>query len=364
MRLQRVLITALTGFVGGAVFHLLGLPIAWMLGPAFAVMIGGTIRPQAMQWPPWLGYSGIVVVAYVLGRTMHEDIVRRIAQELPAMLLASSLWVLICLLLGILFAKAVGISIASGVLGNVPGGLSQMVVIADDFKGADAGIVAIMQTTRVITVLYTVPFIAAGLSHGQNLLPEPTTASIVAAPHAAWPEALVWLLMPLVPLSAWLLRKVRVPAGEFLGPVLIVGGLSVAGYAWPQVPDALLSGAQLLIGIFIGQRVQLQTIVRNKRLAPLSLLSSILLVALTALAAWCIPALLSGSFATWFLALAPGGLGEVAVTAMILQEDVSRVTAYQITRLLFVLLAAPPFIKWYLNRQRRGQSEASDFPSH
>lgn len=314
-------------------------------------MLLNTARPGRAQWPRLMGDAGIVVVAYLLGSTITAAMLLSIARELPGMLLASAAWVVVCFGIGIYFARASGIAQASSVLGTVPGGLSQMVSIADRFRQADAGTVAIMQTSRLIVVLYTVPVLATlAASSGDGALLEGAAAPAAGGGSAlvSWPAYAVWLLLPCVPLSAWLFRRMGLAAGEFLGPVLVTGALAIIGLPLPEVPPMLIGAAQLCIGIYIGQRVNLRMLWSNKRLGPLALANAVLLVAAAAAAAWLLSLGTEPSAVTWFLALAPGGLGEVAVTALVLGADVAHVTAYQITRLFFVLLVAPPLIRLWL----------------
>ncbi len=355
MKLANIGVTFLLGLAGGTLFFLLHLPLPWILGSAFAVMTMNALRPQRIEWPKTLGEAGIIVVAFKLGQTVTVDTLRTIWNDLPGMILSSIMWICICLAIGLLFSKAAGISKEDGILGCVPGGLSQMVMIADGMKGANPGNVAIIQTARLVVVLYTVPFLAAsfaGAGGGEAAAALPETAAAAAAASASWPAAAGYAALPVVPLIGWLAKRCKLPAGEFIGPFLLVGALAAAGMAWPEVPDGALSLAQVLIGIFIGQRVQPAIMWKNKRLGPLSFASAAFLVGLTAAAAWILTTLTSASIVTWFLALAPGGLGDVAVTALVLDADVQQVTAYQIFRLVIVLVAAPPFLRLVLRKNK------------
>ena len=358
-----MLATFIAGAAGGGLFASLGLPLPWILGAAFGVMALNAARPGVASWPRLIGDAGIVVVAYVLSCSITLDAVSTIARELPLMVLAAGLWTAVCLLLGLLFAKLTGLSIPDGVLGSMPGGLTQMVLIADETPGADAGNVAIMQTARLVLVLYTVPFLAAwfagdsaafGSGGADAAAASGAVASATAAgPLAGLPSRAGYAALPLVPLAAWLGRRLRLPAGEFLGPVLVTGTMAAAGMPWPDPPAPLIAAAQLAIGIFIGCRVQPRILLENRRFGPLSLVFASLLIVLTALAAWGSSAAAGDSIVTWFLSLAPGGLGEMAVTAIVLGADEAQVTAYQIFRLLFVLLAAPPLLKLAFRWRRR-----------
>ena len=353
----KVLTTFAVGAAGSGLFAALGLPLPWILGAAFGVMTLGAARPGLAAWPRLISDAGIVAIAYVLGCTMTLGTVLTIFRELPLMALAAGLWTAVCTMIGLLVAKLTGLSVQDGVLGSMPGGLTQMVLLADEMRGADAGNVAVMQTSRLIVVLYAVPFLAAWFAGDSaavaNMADDPGASPAAAGVLAGLPTWTGYAALPLAPLAAWLGRRVRLPAGEFLGPVLIVGAAAAAGLPWPAAPAPLVAAAQLVIGIFIGCRVQPRILLTNRRFGPLSLVSASLLIILTALAARVWSALDGDSVVTWFLALAPGGLSEMAVTAIVLGADEAQVTAYQLFRLLFVLMAAPPLIRLAFRWRRR-----------
>jgi len=359
---RNILATFAAGAAGGGLFALVGLPLPWILGAAFGIMTLNAARPGVARWPRLIGDAGIVVVAYVLGGAMTLGTVQTIARELPLMVLAAGLWTAVCAAIGLLFARLTGLGIQDGVLGSMPGGLTQMVLIADETPGANAGNVAIMQTSRLIVVLYTVPFLAAWFA-GRSAADGPEaggaaavgdgSAAQAAGALAGLPDWVPYAALLLVPLAAWLGRRIHLPAGEFLGPALVVGAAAAAGLPWPEAPAPLIAAAQLVIGIFIGCRVQPRILLENRRFGPLSLLFAVLLIGLTALAAAGWTVFDGGSIVTWFLALAPGGLGEMAVTAIVLGADEARVTSYQVFRLLFVLMAAPPLLRLAFRWRRR-----------
>lgn len=234
-----------------------------------------------------------------------------------------------------------------------------MVLLADATKGADAGTVALIQTSRLVVVLYTVPFLATVFAQANGNSLEPVAlanamSNLGTEMERTWPLLFGYILLPFVPTAMWLLKWLKIPAYEFIGPVVFVGAMTIAGCTWPAVPDPFISVAQLAIGIYIGSRVQPKIVFTHKRLAPFALVSAFLLVFITVLSAWLLSSVTSSTVVTWFLALAPGGLGEVAATALALEADVAKVTAFQLFRLIFILFIAPLVLKKLFNyRQRR-----------
>ncbi len=60
------------------------------------------------------------------------------------------------------------------------------------------------------------------------------------------------------------------------------------------------------------------------------------------------------------MSMAPGGVAEMAVTAMSVHVDLSVVTSFHLFRILFILFFLSPIIKWLAGRnhgkQKQGQS--------
>ncbi len=56
------------------------------------------------------------------------------------------------------------------------------------------------------------------------------------------------------------------------------------------------------------------------------------------------------SLATAFLALAPGGIAEMALAGMSMGEDVSIILVYQMVRLLAINIFVPPLLKAYFGK--------------
>ena len=90
-----------------------------------------------------------------------------------------------------------------------------------------------------------------------------------------------------------------------------------------------------------------------KKLLLLSILS-VFIVILLLLGIDYLFARISGtSFITAFISTAPGGITEMGLTAMMVHADLSTVIAYQLVRLLFVLVVAIPVTTWWLCRRNK-----------
>ena len=140
--------------------------------------------------------------------------------------------------------------------------------------------------------------------------------------------------------------KLHLPTAAMLGPILATAGFAIAtGLPAPAVPQPLLYAAQLCVGAFIGLSIELQRIVSYQGMGPV-LIGGVLLVLLVSMGMGTAVAVLTGeSFATAFLSTAPGGLTEMGITALTVGANIATMTAYQLTRLLFIMLVFPYIAK-------------------
>jgi len=234
---------------------------------------------------------------------------------------------------------------ASGVLGSMPGGLAQMIVMSEEIRDADITAVTFMQMIRVLAVIFIVPFVATyGMAHPHSAL---TPLIRTAAPWtlAALPAILA------VPLGAWLAWRIKLPIPFLLGPIFATAAAVLAGSPAPPVPGPLMHTAQLFFGVYMGIVVALENLRRLGRVLPYAVGGAVLLVAFTYLIAFGLTVLTPIDLLSAFLGTAPGGIAEMGVTALALGADVAFVLGFQLFRLFSILLAIPPILRW---RFRRG----------
>jgi len=135
----------------------------------------------------------------------------------------------------------------------------------------------------------------------------------------------------------------------FMGAMLVSMGLTMAGQSLSAVPQGMVNAAQLVIGVSLGVRFRAEFL----HTAPRWLAS----VALGTVGLMGVCALFAGALA-WatglLLGTSPGGITEMAITAKVLQLGVPVVTAFQVCRLIAVLMLVDPL---YRRIYPRGASE-------
>lgn len=132
----------------------------------------------------------------------------------------------------------------------------------------------------------------------------------------------------------------------FLGPLGVAIGFTVSGLSLSAVPTAVSNAAQLVIAVSLGVRFSREFLSSAPRWLASVALGTVVMLALCAgfalLLAWGtgLPS------ATMILGTAPGGIAEMAITAQVLQLGVPVVTAFQVCRLVAVLLIVGPMYGW------------------
>ena len=163
----------------------------------------------------------------------------------------------------------------------------------------------------------------------------------------------ILLLFGLGLLGWFLLSRVRMPASELIGPVIIIGTLRTMQVELPTSPNFLFFAAQVVIGIFVGSMLSKDTVSKLKPMALSALiiiawvLSTVLIVGIF-LARYSVLDLY-----TAMLSASMGGLPEITVIALASGAEVGVVMAMQMIRLLITVMLFPLLLKLLEKREYR-----------
>lgn len=338
MGMETLFISLISGFL----FYLVHIPLPWMLGPVAGVMAWRFTTKRPLYWPIQLRQGALVILGYMLGSSFTRETAIETMRQLPYMLGSTMLIVVISMAMGYYVAKAAKVGGMSGFFGSVPGGLSQMVTLGEEVKGVDATVVTFMQTIRVISVVFLVPFLTLHGFVGKGIDSVSFTAGSQLATYLP--------VLAIVIAGAYIGQKLRFPVGYLTGPLLFSAIAAVSGLPSPQLPTIVIIISQVCIGAYIGLLMKPNPTHDFKRLGILTTVSSILLVFLSLIIGILLSMVNPISIATGFLSTAPGGMAEMGITATMVHADLSMVSAYQLFRVFFVMFAVPPLLKWWVKR--------------
>jgi uncharacterized protein len=351
---SRFVITIVTALIGGALFMLINMPIPWLLGPMIAVLIGSSIWKTSYGWPGQIRNTGMIIVGYTIGLSMTATALREMSHQLPSMLLMTMLLLLLCAGMAYVFSKLARSDYLTVLMGSIPGGLTQIITLAQETDEVNITIVTVMQVIRLMTIIVCVPLLIfsplSGNQHADVLAAE--LISVVQTNGISlMPNLLIFAAVCVVFALAG--SKIRFPTAYLLGPAIATVILQIIGLHRPSLPSILINAAQFMIGAYVGLLLKPGELTQKLRTISLAIISSILLVAGALGFSFILTKLQPVSMSTAILSLAPGGMDQMGIIAHEVNADLSMVSGYQLFRTFFIFFAIPPLLRLIINIARR-----------
>lgn len=333
---------------GGLVFSLVSIPLPWLLGPIAFLCLWRLVTKREMYMPPIFFEISLLVLGYMLGAAFTKETAIEIFHQLPFMALASLFSLGLSLVIGVITARRLDLDLASVILGSVPGGLAQMMVISREIKGVDPTIVVFIQLTRVLSVIFLVPFIAVkGMGN----------VEFSHSTMATYGTLQEYGFYGLVCLSGFFVgRRIGLPNSILTGPLLATAAfMIISGEAAPSLPPLVVLLSQIAVGIHLGLQVKPEMLRSAGVLGAYSLAGSLCLILFSLLMAYGLTLITPVDRISAFLSTAPGGIAEMGITATVVQADLSMVSGYQLFRVLFILFVVAPLLqRWMTKNQLPG----------
>ena len=336
----------------GLVAQITGIPAAWLVGPMLVAIVWALARPQHPRVPRWGRVASLAVVGGVLTATYRPSVLPLLASNWIPVTLVVGGTLLLSLAVGLMLARVAHLDGKTASLGTLPGAASGMLAMSDPL-GADPRLVAVMQYSRVVVVVFSAALVSRfGLVPGSA--PQPVSTQGLQASAAQGAALLVhdaWLTYGLTALvaaaGAWAGSRLRLPAGALMGPLVFGVALQELGLMRLTWPPAVPQAAFLVLGLWVGLLFDMASIKRAGRLLPLVLASAVGLTASCAGLGWVLSALTSIDGLTAYLATAPGGIDSMAIMALGSGADAPLVLAVQMLRLFAVVLAGALLGRWW-----------------
>lgn len=294
--LNRLLLFVMAACLG-TLFLKMELPIPYLLGGIFAA-VACKIAGSPVTWPKNWRELGLLVAGYGIGRNFTADTWEK---------------------------------------------MTQMMLMSEDDPRADANVVVVMQTLRLVGVIVAVPFLVI---HGLGAQVMQNNAIVQTTDGTHW-----LILVPLSFLGAFVATKLKVPTPRLLGPILATAAGSYFWGSLQPVPGLLMMLAQVSIGLYMGVMLDPKKLSATKELMPYIFSGIVLMIGVSVVVAWSLSERYGFSLVTAFLAMAPGGIAEMCLAGMSMGEDVSIILTYQLVRLLFLNICVPLGITMYFKNK-------------
>ncbi|MGE6488266.1 AbrB family transcriptional regulator [Paenisporosarcina sp. NPDC076898] len=340
--LRTFIIAASAGFL----FDSVGIFLPWLLGPMVSLLLLRQYTKLEFEWPRIYRQVGLIFLGIQIGSSFTKTSIELMWFDFPLMVLMTFSIVGVALLLSYLFLKISGESIATSVLGSLPGGLSQMVLLSEEVKSANSTIVTLMQTFRIFVVVTVVPFLTAWIPKGSHLN-EGTMAVL--------PTFNVMHFVIAVLLGTFffiVMKKTHFPLPELMAPILSMAIVQfVTDHPVVEVPAIVLILSQIFVGAHLGLQLEKVRDQLSIRLFSAIVLTNLALIAFCGFIAYILTRIHSvNTFLDFFISAAPGGIAEMSITALETGADLSTVTSFHLFRIFFILLIAGPVMTYVLKK--------------
>jgi membrane AbrB-like protein len=345
---NRFIFTLAAAGLGGMLFMLFHIPIPWLLGPMIAVLIGTTIMKGRYYWPSPIRNSGMIIIGYTIGLSMTSSALHEMALQLPSMLLMTLLLLLFCSGIAYVVSKLSGNDYRTSLLGSIPGGLSQVITLAEETEGINLMVVTVTQVIRLMIIIIVVPLIVLSPLFGHvSEAVKTAAAGIPVSASAGWsglfPNLYIFAAASIV--CALVGVRIKFPTAYLLGPAIGTVFIQSFGLEGPPLPSVLIDIAQLMIGTYVGLMLKPDQMSRKMMTIGLAIGSGFLLMVGALGLSILLTKLQPVSNATGLLSLAPGGMDQMGVIAHAIHADLSIVSGYQLFRTFFIFFAVPPLLK-------------------
>jgi len=311
----------------GALFAWLRTPLPWLLGPLLA-MASCNFAGSALRAVPGGREAGQVVIGTALGLYFTPLVAREVAAYWPLLIVAALFAIVLGAFGGWTLSRIAGTDRTTAFFASVPGGATEM-TLQGERLGARPDRVALAQSLRILMVVLLVPFaLTYSGVHGSDHY-QPATLPL------RWPG--LALLLALSGAAGLVLQRLRAPNAFMFGPLAVVIPLTVANLEFSSLPSGLSSAAQVLLGCALGARFERQSLASAPRYVAGVLSSVAVAIALSAGFAALLARLSGIPWPTMVLALAPGGIAEMCITAKVLQLGVPLVTAAHVIRVVILI---------------------------
>jgi uncharacterized protein len=337
----QIALALLLGCAGAGIFVAAQLPLPWFLGALTATMIA-SILDWPVSPPKKLGTLLRAILGVAVGGAFTPELLARGAPILVSLAFIVP-WLALIIGIGyVIFTRVTALDSRTAFFASVPGGMSDMVLLAEDM-GANARAVTLIQLARNVLVVFALPIYLQwhdGLSAGRQAFAAQSHLSDLTLG-----TALEMVLLGIA--GTWAAQRLGLAGAALVGPMILSGIVHATGLTQAIVPFEIMTPTQILLGILIGAQFRGLTWLEFRTTLTAGLAFTAILLVLTPLFADLISRASGLSPMLTVMGIAPGGQAEINLLAFALHLDVAFVALHHLARLALIMLAAQVMIRRY-----------------
>ncbi len=336
----KLLIGLVASLCGALLAEWIGIPLPWTLGPLLVIASFRLLSIPVSSASPLRNFG-----QWVIGLTLGLYFTPQVVAVVSSYWFVMTTGLLFALLLAgygtYLLHKFGQVDLKTAWFSSAIGGANEMAILAERF-GVRPELVASAHTTRVIIVVLAVPFVCQmfEVSGLDRTIIEQKEFNILG----------LFGIALLTFVGGVIGHLLKIPNAWVLGPMFVTMLFTMNEIHFSRVPVELTLIAQLFIGWSLGDRFRPGFF--NK--APRFLLCVVIYSATALVLAFGYAVLLSMfsevPLSSLAVSVAPGGVAEMAITAKVLQLGVPLVTAFQVSRMVGVVLLTGPLYLYIIKR--------------
>lgn len=288
-----------------------------------------------LKGPDFLRPVALPILGVMLGSAFHPDILRQAGTWAISFALLPIYVIVTSAVNYAYYRKVARKDPVTSYFSSMPGGLTDMVLIGEEL-GGDARQIALSHSVRILVVVAAVAlFFTIFLGASNQSAARPSTG--------VYDLGLIEMgvLMLCAVLGPSLGRLLRFPARFMLGPLFLSAVAHLTSLAELGPPTALSLAAQFVLGAGVGARFAGVSFTAAAGSLFHGLIAAVLALLCSALAAVAILELAGIDFFEGFLGYAPGGMMEMSMLALAINQSVAYVSLCHTFRFTFVMFVSP-----------------------
>lgn len=335
----KMLLATFIGFCGAILFIFLNLPLPWLLGAIFTSSIAMRFENLPIQSPKIFSTPARIIIGLTIGSAFTPQILEQLHIYFFSILLIIPYTILVALAGTYYYYKFLSFDKKTAFFSSMPGGVIEMVILGEQM-GANTAKITLVQSSRLLFIVLTLPFIIQYIFHidisGNKLI----TTSIINISYLD-----MFLLFIIGISGAFIAQKLKISAAYLIGPMVFSIVFYAFGIVHSKMPDELIKFIQVALGTIIGftfKGVEFKIIIKTLlgtfgHFIILVLISGFFIVLASILFNFPIVSIL--------LAFSPGGQAEINLIAILIMANIPYITIHHIVRLFIVMNIAPILAK-------------------
>jgi membrane AbrB-like protein len=336
----KLFIGLVASLCGALIAQWIGIPLPWTLGPLLVIASLRLLSIPVSSARPLRNF-GQWVIGISLGLYFTPEVVAVVSSHWFAMI-AGLLFAFLLAVYGTALLHTTGrVDLKTAWFSSAIGGANEMAVLAERY-GVRPDLVASAHTVRIIIVVLAIPF-ACQFFHISGF-----DSSVFVQKEF---NALGLLSIALLTFIGGLITHLlKIPNAWVIGPMVVAMSFTMNEIHFSRVPPELTLIAQLCIGWSLGDRFRPGFFNKAPRFLMCVVIYSVTALMFAFGYAVLLSMLTDVPLSSLVVSVAPGGIAEMAITAKVLQLGVPLVTAFQVSRMVGVVLLTGPLYSHVVKR--------------